>query len=407
MTENNEQGCHFVGYFSKEKRSSSQNNVSCILVLPIHQRRGFGHMLIDFSYLLTRVEEKTGSPEKPLSDMGLVSYRSYWRLIMCSRLLAQKDALSITDLSQETGMTPDDVVCALEGLRALVRDPLTKAYALRLDYPFYEQFVQGYEKKNYPKINPSALMWVPYIMGRNNSHYENTHIQTVAQREDETGSQPPEEGVQLAQNDVATRDFAESKSKTSFEDEANAETNHQGPGTESTATPFPEPEQTNGSPSKQKEVPVTPTGHFTNAFNTQDSPIPATRYEVFPPLPGTQRKKGGRPPRPASARRGTPLRRGQSQADTPGSASKPSTGRRTRSALFMVNGDGDVNGNADDDGDKRENEGEDAQMGEGEVATDQAPDANDEEFKNEASDQSDGDGDAEGERDDEDEDEDE
>jgi histone acetyltransferase SAS3 len=66
LCEYDDMGYHFVGYFSKEKRASSQNNVSCILTLPIHQRKGYGNLLIDFSYLLTRVEKKTGSPEKPL-----------------------------------------------------------------------------------------------------------------------------------------------------------------------------------------------------------------------------------------------------------------------------------------------------------------------------------------------------
>jgi len=51
LCEYDDLGYHFVGYFSKEKRASSQNNVSCILTLPIHQRKGYGNLLIDFSYL--------------------------------------------------------------------------------------------------------------------------------------------------------------------------------------------------------------------------------------------------------------------------------------------------------------------------------------------------------------------
>jgi hypothetical protein len=39
----------FVGYFSKEKHSPSDYNVSCIVTLPNHQRKGYGAFLIDFS----------------------------------------------------------------------------------------------------------------------------------------------------------------------------------------------------------------------------------------------------------------------------------------------------------------------------------------------------------------------
>lgn len=51
MTEVDEMGARFVGYFSKEKRSPV-NNVSCIMTLPVRQRKGWGQLLIDFSELL-------------------------------------------------------------------------------------------------------------------------------------------------------------------------------------------------------------------------------------------------------------------------------------------------------------------------------------------------------------------
>ena len=91
MTIYDEEGHHIVGYFSKEKESHEDFNVACILTLPCYQKQGFGRLLIEFSYLLSKKEGKLGSPEKPLSDLGLLSYRSYWEASIMELILDTYD----------------------------------------------------------------------------------------------------------------------------------------------------------------------------------------------------------------------------------------------------------------------------------------------------------------------------
>ncbi|XP_071039591.1 histone acetyltransferase KAT8 isoform X2 [Parasteatoda tepidariorum] len=98
LTELDKHGAHIVGYFSKEKESPDGNNVACILTLPPHQRKGFGKFLIAFSYELSKKEHAVGSPEKPLSDLGKLSYRSYWSWVILEILKNYKGALSVREL---------------------------------------------------------------------------------------------------------------------------------------------------------------------------------------------------------------------------------------------------------------------------------------------------------------------
>lgn len=57
MTEFDAHGFHIVGYFSKEKESTEDYNVACILTMPSYQRKGYGKLLIEFSKWRT-VEQK-------------------------------------------------------------------------------------------------------------------------------------------------------------------------------------------------------------------------------------------------------------------------------------------------------------------------------------------------------------
>lgn len=381
MTEYDEFGCHFVGYFSKEKRPSSQNNVSCILTLPIHQRKGYGNLLIDFSYLLTRVERKTGSPEKPLSDMGLVSYRNYWRLVLSYHLLNQTTPLSIIDISDRTGMTADDIVSALEGLRALVRDPVTRTYALRLDYTYFKQCIENWEAKAYVRLDPEALVWTPYIMGRSNlAHYDRAPaLPTIAPREGEDNDIPPAGGVQLVTANSESRDTQDVKATVNGvinsqgkeengistgiinDDALTPKTNDPSDKTSPDTTLTNPPPSTPGDaplavtkPMLPLKLPTILTPKLSDTGDSHQTPdpsssIPPTRFEVFPPIPGTMaRRRPGRPFGRAGRRTSTPVRRGGknlssgmgSPTPTPGRTGSVSGqgkfGRRTRSKLADV-----------------------------------------------------------------------
>ena len=111
-------GAHIVGYFSKEKQSSEGYNLACILTFPQYQKHGYGKFIISLSYELSKREGKTGSPEKPLSDLGKISYRSYWTHVLLN-LLAKHDPnenISIRDMSERTGIKTEDIISTLQYL---------------------------------------------------------------------------------------------------------------------------------------------------------------------------------------------------------------------------------------------------------------------------------------------------
>merc|ERR1739838_5562 len=123
MTEWDNKGFHLVGYFSKEKESTEDYNVACILTLPPHQRKGFGKLLIEFSYELSKLEGKVGTPEKPLSDLGLLSYRSYWTNTILDIILdlqsekevsGERPQITINQICDKTCIKKEDVISVLQ-----------------------------------------------------------------------------------------------------------------------------------------------------------------------------------------------------------------------------------------------------------------------------------------------------
>ena len=160
MTRRDELGHHLVGYFSKEKESADNYNVACILTLPQYQRMGYGRLLIEFSYELSKKEGKTGSPEKPLSDLGLLSYRAYWSDTLIKLLVEHGKEITIDDISSISSMTTTDILFTAKSLNIL------RYYKAQHIIYLSDDIIERYEalkKKKRRSIDPGRLIWTPPV----------------------------------------------------------------------------------------------------------------------------------------------------------------------------------------------------------------------------------------------------
>ena len=170
MCELDDCGFHIVGYFSKEKESLDDYNVACILTLPPYQRKGFGKLLIEFSYVLSKHEGKTGSPEKPLSDLGLLSYRSYWTFAILDVLLDHQASrkgttddtsppqITINEIVEQTSIKKDDVITTMLTLQMI--NYYRGQHVITLNDDLRTRYDKEKSKRTI-RIEPKFLHWTP------------------------------------------------------------------------------------------------------------------------------------------------------------------------------------------------------------------------------------------------------
>lgn len=86
-------GCPVFRYLCTEGGGEYQLIVLCHLFSDL-----FFTILSHIGYELSKLENTVGSPEKPLSDLGKLSYRSYWSWVLLEILRDFRGTLSIKDL---------------------------------------------------------------------------------------------------------------------------------------------------------------------------------------------------------------------------------------------------------------------------------------------------------------------
>lgn len=130
------------------------------MTLPPFQRKGYGKFLIAFSYELSKLEKVIGSPEKPLSDLGKLSYRSYWSWTLLDILKNKKGTVSIKELSEATCISHPDIVTTLQAMN------LTKywkgQYIICVSQKLIEELLRSpHYKRPSLVVDPDCITWDP------------------------------------------------------------------------------------------------------------------------------------------------------------------------------------------------------------------------------------------------------
>ncbi|XP_043406580.1 histone acetyltransferase KAT6B isoform X4 [Chelonia mydas] len=182
LTKNDEKGCHLVGYFSKEKLCQQKYNVSCIMIMPQYQRQGFGRFLIDFSYLLSRREGQAGSPEKPLSDLGRLSYLAYWKSVILEYLYCHHEKhISIKGMSRATGMCPHDIATTLQQ-HSMIDRREDRFVIIRREKLISSHMEKLKANPRVNEVDPESLRWTPLLVSNAAVSEEEREAEKEAER---------------------------------------------------------------------------------------------------------------------------------------------------------------------------------------------------------------------------------
>lgn len=116
---------------------------------------------------MSKEEGQPGTPEKPLSDLGRVSYYAYWKSVILEYLHKHRtEKIKLTNISKETGMYCHDIATALQllGFVKDVPDGAETKPVVCVDWKKVDVYAERVTKsKTRIHIDPECLRWTPLL----------------------------------------------------------------------------------------------------------------------------------------------------------------------------------------------------------------------------------------------------
>lgn len=117
-------------------------------------------------YLLSKEEGQPGTPEKPLSDLGRVSYHAYWKSVILEYLYDHKDKpFTFEDIAHTTGMHMNDIAVTFQllGFVRYIPNNETTKLGLCIDWIRVDNHMNKVKSKPRLEIDPECLRWTPLL----------------------------------------------------------------------------------------------------------------------------------------------------------------------------------------------------------------------------------------------------
>lgn len=117
-------------------------------------------------YLLSKEEGQPGTPEKPLSDLGRVSYHAYWKSVILEFLYDYKEKpFTLEDIAHTTGMHMNDIAATFQLLGFVRYLPNNESMKLGLciNWNKVDNHMKKVRSRPRLEIDPECLRWTPLL----------------------------------------------------------------------------------------------------------------------------------------------------------------------------------------------------------------------------------------------------